>query len=57
MKIVGAIVAVCLSLYLFYLAHGMEGIGIERFGYILGAVILIVATITVFVPDKKDDQQ
>lgn len=57
MKIIGAIVAVCLSLYLFYLAHGMEGIGIERFGYILGAVILIVATITVFVPDKKDDQQ
>lgn len=56
MKILGAIVAICLSLYLFYQAHGMEGMGLARFGYIVGAVILIVATLIAFIPPKEDEQ-
>ena len=55
MKILGAIVAVCLALFLFFQAHNMEGIGLARFGYIAGAIILLVVTIFIFVPVKKDE--
>ncbi|WP_372834081.1 hypothetical protein [Pontibacterium sp.] len=57
MKILGAIVAVCLAIFLFYQAHGMEGISLARFGYILGAVVLIVVTVIIFVPEKPDEQE
>ncbi|WP_271274137.1 hypothetical protein [Aliamphritea hakodatensis] len=54
MKILGAVVAVCLALFLFYQAHGMPGLSLERLGYIAGAVILIVVSIIVFVPPRED---
>lgn len=57
MKIFGAIVAICLAVYLFYQAHGMEGMGLERFGYIFGAIVLIVVTILIFVPAQHDEQE
>lgn len=56
MKIFGAIVSICLALYLFFEAHGMGGVSLERLGYIAGAIILIVVTIFLFVPVKKDEQ-
>jgi len=56
MKIFGAIVAICLAFYLFYEAHGMTGMSLERFGYIFGAVILIVVTLFIFVPARNDEQ-
>jgi len=57
MKIFGAIVAVCLALFLFYQAHDMSGISLERIGYIGGAVILIFVTIFLFVPPQNGEQQ
>ncbi|WP_421870240.1 hypothetical protein [Motiliproteus sp.] len=57
MKIVGAIVSLCLAFYLFFQANNMSGVGLERFGYIAAGVILIVATIFVFIPMNKDKQE
>ncbi len=57
MKIFGAIVAVCLAIFLFYQAHSIEGITLERLGYIAAAVILIVVTIAVFVPKRPDEDR
>lgn len=56
MKIFGAIVSICLALYLLFEANGMGGFSLERFGYIGGAIILIVVPIFIFVPVKKDEQ-
>ncbi len=56
MKIFGAIVAICLALFLLFEAHDMGGISLARFGYIGAAVILIVVTIFLFVPVKTDEQ-
>lgn len=55
MKIFGAIVALCLAIYLFFEAHGMEGMGLARFGYIVGAVVLIAVTVFLFVPENRDE--
>ncbi|MEH6627739.1 MAG: hypothetical protein V7739_14940 [Motiliproteus sp.] len=57
MKIFGAIVSICLALFLLFEAHGLGGISLERFGYIGAAVILIVVTIFLFVPVKTDEQE
>ncbi len=56
MKIFGAIVAICLALFLFYQAHGIDGITLERLGYIAAAVILIVVTVFIFVPPKTHEK-
>ena len=56
MKIFGSIVSVLLALFLFFEANGMEGISLERIGYIGVGVILIVVPIFIFVPVKIDDQ-
>ena len=56
MKIFGAIVAICLAMYLFYEANAMDGVSLERFGYIGAGCILVVVTIFLFVPEKKDEQ-
>ncbi len=57
MKIFGAIVSICLALYLFFEANEMGGVSLERFGYIVGGVILVVVTIFLFLPVKKDEQE
>jgi hypothetical protein len=57
MKILGAIVAVCLAMFLFYQANDIEGITLLRLGYIASGVVLIVITIAVFVPPKTDEHR
>ncbi|WP_165840091.1 hypothetical protein [Motiliproteus coralliicola] len=54
MKIIGAIISICLAFYLFFQANAMTEISLERLGYIAGGVILVVATIFVFIPMNKD---
>ncbi|MCV6611387.1 MAG: hypothetical protein OIF55_11510 [Amphritea sp.] len=54
MKILGAIVAICLAVFLFFQAHDMEGMSLARFGYIAAAIILIVVTIFIYVPPQQD---
>lgn len=56
MKIFGAIVAICLAGYLFYEAHDMQGMSLGRFGYIVGAVVLVAVTIFLFVPENRDEE-
>lgn len=56
MKILGAIVSICLALYLFIEANSMGGFSLERIAYIAGGIILIIVPIFVFVPVKNDDQ-
>ncbi|MEH6579879.1 MAG: hypothetical protein V7731_22720 [Amphritea sp.] len=56
MKIFSAIVAVCLSVYLLLEAHDMGGISLERIGYLIAAISLLVITIFLFVPVKKDNE-
>ncbi len=55
MKILSAVVALCLAAFLFFLAHDMEGISLLRMGYIVGAVSLLTLTLFLFVPPKTDE--
>lgn len=54
MKVLGAIVAICLAAFLLFQAHDMEGIGLARLGYIAAAIILVVVTIFIFVPPQQE---
>ena len=56
MKIFSAVVALCLAVFLFFLAHDMEGISLLRMGYIVGAVCLLTLTHFLFVPPRTDEQ-
>jgi hypothetical protein len=57
MKILTALVAIFLALFLFYQAHDMPGISLERFGYIGGAVILLFVTVVLFLPKQDEDRK
>lgn len=57
MKILVAVIAACLAIFLFYQAHEMPGFSLERFGYIGGAVVLIVAIFVLFLPKQDDEEQ
>jgi len=56
MKKLVAFIAACLAAFLFYQAYGMQGYTLVRFGCIGGAVLLIAATLVLFIP-KRDDEQ
>lgn len=57
MKIFAAIVAACLAAFLFYEAYAIQGISLQRFGYIGGAVILVFVVLILFLPKQDDEQQ
>ena len=57
MKIFIAIVVACLAAFLFHHAYGIEGVSLERLGYIAGGVISIVVVLALFIPKQEDGQE
>ncbi|WP_170167467.1 hypothetical protein [Amphritea balenae] len=57
MKIISAVIAVCLAGFLFFMAHDMEGISLMRLGYIAGAVCLITWTMFLFVKPQGHEEE
>ncbi|WP_085297407.1 hypothetical protein [Cognaticolwellia mytili] len=57
MKIFIAIVVACLAAFLFYHAYGIEGVSLERFGYIAGGVISAVIVLALFIPKLEDGEE
>jgi len=57
MKIISAVVAVCLAGYLLFEANDMEGVSLLRMGYIVGAISLVTFTLFMFVPPKDEEQE
>ena len=57
MKIFIAIVVACLAVFLFHHAYGIEGVSLERLGYIAGGVISVVVVLALFIPKLEDGQE
>jgi len=57
MKILIAIALACLAAFLFYQGYGIEGVSLERMGYIAGGVIAAVATLALLVPKQEAGQE
>jgi hypothetical protein len=57
MKIFLAIVLACLAAFLFHHAYGIEGVSLERFGYIAGGVISAVIVLALFIPKLEDGEE
>ncbi|TWX67895.1 hypothetical protein ESZ36_11435 [Colwellia demingiae] len=57
MKIFIAIMVACLAVFLFHHAYGIEGVSLERLGYIAGGVISVVVVLALFIPKQEEGQE
>jgi hypothetical protein len=57
MKIFIAIVLASLAAFLFHHAYGIEGVSLERMGYIAGGVISAAIVLALFIPKLEDGEE
>ncbi len=57
MKIFLAIVVACLAVFLLHHAYGIEGVTLERWGYIAGGVISVLVVLVLFIPKQEDGEE
>ncbi|WP_198560099.1 hypothetical protein [Colwellia sp. Bg11-28] len=46
-----------MAAFLFHHAYGIEGVSLERLGYIAGGVISVVVVLALFIPKLEDGQE
>jgi len=57
MKLFIAIMVAALAAFLFHHAYGLEGVSLERWGYIVGGVISVVVVLALFIPKQEEGQE